>query len=153
MQSQKQQNDLCSFPRQPFNITVIQVYASTTNAEEAEVEWFYEGLQDLLELTPNFTSSRHNVKRTQLIYILIQNFHLFYGTGTIILLFHLYNEILCSLPAGKRIEVKTYSFIKIKNMKKQTRLGKKNSVTYLTKDLPLEYLKNSFKIIKKKNEQ
>ena len=36
----------------PFNITVIQVYAPTTNAKEAEVEWFYEDLQDLLELTP-----------------------------------------------------------------------------------------------------
>ena len=36
----------------PFNITVIQVYASTSNAEEAEVEQFYEDLQDLLELTP-----------------------------------------------------------------------------------------------------
>ena len=36
----------------PFNITVIQVYAPTTNAEEAEVEWFYEDLQDLFELTP-----------------------------------------------------------------------------------------------------
>ena len=36
----------------PFNITGIQVYASTGNAEEAEVEWFYEDLQDLLELTP-----------------------------------------------------------------------------------------------------
>ena len=36
----------------PFNITVIQVYAKTSNAEEAEVEWFYEDLQDLLELTP-----------------------------------------------------------------------------------------------------
>ena len=36
----------------PFNITVIQVYALTGNAEEAEVEWFYEDLQDLLELTP-----------------------------------------------------------------------------------------------------
>ena len=35
-----------------FNITVIQVYAPTSNAEEAEVEWFYEGLQDLLELIP-----------------------------------------------------------------------------------------------------
>ena len=35
-----------------FNITVIQVYAPTSNAEEAEVEWFYEDLQDLLELTP-----------------------------------------------------------------------------------------------------
>ena len=37
---------------QPFNITVIQVYALTINAEEAEVEQFYEDLQDLLELTP-----------------------------------------------------------------------------------------------------
>ena len=36
----------------PFNITVIQVYAQTSNAEEAEVEWFYEDLKDLLELTP-----------------------------------------------------------------------------------------------------
>ena len=36
----------------PFSITVIQVYAPTSNAEEAEVEWFYEDLQDLLELTP-----------------------------------------------------------------------------------------------------
>ena len=52
MQSQKQQNDLCSFPNKPFNITVIQVYAPTSNAEEAEVEWFYEDLQDLLELIP-----------------------------------------------------------------------------------------------------
>ena len=52
MQSQKRQNDLCSSPRQPFNITVIQVYAPTRNAEEAEAERFYEDLQDLLELTP-----------------------------------------------------------------------------------------------------
>ena len=51
MQSQKRQNDLCSFPRKPFSITVIQIYAPTSNAEEAEVEWFYEDLQDLLELT------------------------------------------------------------------------------------------------------
>ena len=36
----------------PFNITVIQVYAPTSNAEETEVKWFYEDLQDLLELTP-----------------------------------------------------------------------------------------------------
>ena len=36
----------------PFNITVIQVYAPTSNTEEAEVEWFYEDIQDLLELTP-----------------------------------------------------------------------------------------------------
>ena len=40
------------FQAKPFNITVIQVYAPTSNAEEAEVEWFYEDLQDLLELTP-----------------------------------------------------------------------------------------------------
>ena len=40
------------FQGKPFNITVIQVYATTINAEEAEVEQFYEDLQDLLELTP-----------------------------------------------------------------------------------------------------
>ena len=40
------------FQGKPFNITVIQVYAPTNNAEEADVEWFYEDLQDLLELTP-----------------------------------------------------------------------------------------------------
>ena len=48
MQSQKRQNDLYLFPRQTIHITVIQVYAWTNNAEEAEVEWFYEDLQDLL---------------------------------------------------------------------------------------------------------
>ena len=40
----------------PFNIMVIQVYAPTTKAKEAEVEWFYEDLQDLLELTPKKVS-------------------------------------------------------------------------------------------------
>jgi len=40
------------FQGKPFNITVIQVYAPTSNAVKAEVEWFYEDLQDLLELTP-----------------------------------------------------------------------------------------------------
>ena len=40
------------FLGKPFNITVIQVYAPTSNTEEAEVEWFYDDLQDLLELTP-----------------------------------------------------------------------------------------------------
>ena len=40
------------FQGKPFNITVIQVYAPTSNAEEAEVEWFYYDLQDPLELTP-----------------------------------------------------------------------------------------------------
>ena len=40
------------FQGKPFNITVIQVYAPTTNAKESEVDWLYEDLQDLLELTP-----------------------------------------------------------------------------------------------------
>ena len=40
------------FQGKPFNITIIQIYALTRNAEEVEVEWFYEDLQDLLELTP-----------------------------------------------------------------------------------------------------
>ena len=41
------------FQDKPFNITVIQVYAQASNTEEAEVEPFYEDIQDLLELTPN----------------------------------------------------------------------------------------------------
>ena len=57
MQSQKRQNDLCSFPSKPFNITVIQLYAPTTNAN-AEAEWFYEDLQDLLELTPKVNKQK-----------------------------------------------------------------------------------------------
>ena len=40
------------FQGKPFNITVTQAYAPTTNAKEAEVEWFFEDLEDLLELTP-----------------------------------------------------------------------------------------------------
>ena len=40
------------FQGKPFNIRVIQIYALTSNAEEADVEWFYEDLQNLLELTP-----------------------------------------------------------------------------------------------------
>ena len=52
------------FQGKPFSITVIQVYAPTSNAEETEVEWFYEDLQDLLELTP---------KRDVLFIILDQN--------------------------------------------------------------------------------
>ena len=51
MQSQKQQNDLCSFPRQTIQYH-SQAYVPTSNTEEAKVEWFYEDLQDLLELTP-----------------------------------------------------------------------------------------------------
>ena len=46
------------FQGKPFNTTVIQVYAPTSNAEEAEVEWFSEDLQDLLELTPKKEWSR-----------------------------------------------------------------------------------------------
>ena len=49
MQSQERQNDLC-FQGKSFNITVIQAYTLTSNTEEAEVEQFYEDLQDLLEL-------------------------------------------------------------------------------------------------------
>ena len=40
------------FQSKPFNITAIQVYAPTSNSEEADIEWFYEDLQDLLDLTP-----------------------------------------------------------------------------------------------------
>ena len=47
----KMKNDLC-FQGKPFKITVIQVYAPTTDAEEAEADQFYEDLQDLLEQTP-----------------------------------------------------------------------------------------------------
>ena len=52
MQSQKRQNDLCSFPRQTIQYHSNPDYARTSNTEEAEVERFYEDLQDLLELTP-----------------------------------------------------------------------------------------------------
>ena len=52
MQSQKRQNDLCSFPRQTIPYHGDPSLSPTSNAEEAEVEWFYEDLQDLLELPP-----------------------------------------------------------------------------------------------------
>ena len=52
MQSQKDRMISVHFQGKPFNTTVIQVYALTSNAEEAEVEQFYEDLQELLELTP-----------------------------------------------------------------------------------------------------
>ena len=57
MQSQKRQNDLC-FQGKPFNITVVQAYAPNSNAEEDEVELFYEDLQDLLELTVTNTNKK-----------------------------------------------------------------------------------------------
>ena len=53
MQSQNNRMISVHYQGKQFNITVIQVCAPTTNAEEAKVEWFYENLQDLLELTPN----------------------------------------------------------------------------------------------------
>ena len=52
MQSQKQQNDLCLFPRQTIQYHSNPSLCSNHNAEEVEVEQFYEDLQDLLELTP-----------------------------------------------------------------------------------------------------
>ena len=52
MQSQKRQNDICSFPRQTIQYHSNPSLCPTSNAEEAEVERFYEDLQDILELTP-----------------------------------------------------------------------------------------------------
>ena len=52
MQSQNDRMISVHFQGKPSNITVIQVYTLNSNAEEAEVEWFYEDLKDLLELTP-----------------------------------------------------------------------------------------------------
>ena len=52
MQCQKRQNDLCSFPRQTIQYHGNPSLCPTSNTEEAEVEWFYEDLQDLSELTP-----------------------------------------------------------------------------------------------------
>ena len=56
MQSENNRMIFVHFQGKSFNITVIQVYALTSNAEEAEVEQFYEDLQDLLELTPKYMS-------------------------------------------------------------------------------------------------
>ena len=53
------------FQVKPFNITVIQAYAPNSNAEEAEVEWFYEDLQDLLEQTPKKVSFHHRGQNTK----------------------------------------------------------------------------------------
>ena len=47
------------FQGKPFNITVIQIYALTSNAEDAKVEWFYEDLQEILELKPQKRCSFH----------------------------------------------------------------------------------------------
>ena len=52
MPSQKRQNDLSSFPRQTIQYHSNPSLCPTSNTEEAEIEWFYEDLQDLLELTP-----------------------------------------------------------------------------------------------------
>ena len=53
MPFQKQQNDPVHFQCKPLDITVTQVYVSTSDTEEPETEWFYEDLKDLLELMPN----------------------------------------------------------------------------------------------------
>ena len=53
------------FQGKPFNITAIQVYAPTSNSEEAEVESFYEDLQDILELTPQKISFSLSVRSVQ----------------------------------------------------------------------------------------
>ena len=66
MQYQKRQNDLCSFPRQTIQYHSNPSLCPSINAGEAEVEWFYEDLQDLLELTPKkdvlFIIGDRNVK-------------------------------------------------------------------------------------------
>ena len=54
------------FQGKPFNITVIQVYAPTSNAEEAEVEWFYQDIQEPLELTPSENSKNKNKNKKNL---------------------------------------------------------------------------------------
>ena len=60
MKSQKQQNDLCSFPRQTIQYQGNSSIWATSNAKEAEVEQFYEDLQDLLEITPPKKCPFHN---------------------------------------------------------------------------------------------
>ena len=57
MQSHNDRMISVRFQGKPFNITVIQVYSMTSNAEEAEVKWFYEDLLDLLEITPKMSFS------------------------------------------------------------------------------------------------
>ena len=54
------------FQGKPFNITVIQDYTQTSNTEEGEVEWFYEDLQDLLELIPQKDVNKHPEKQANL---------------------------------------------------------------------------------------
>ena len=55
MQSQNYRIILIGFQGKPFKIIKIQIYAPTTNAEEAELKWIYEDLQVILELTPKWT--------------------------------------------------------------------------------------------------
>ena len=66
------------FQGKPFNITVIQVYAPTTNPKEAEVEWFYEDIQDLLELIPKkkmcFSSSGTEMQKQEVNQTILQSY-------------------------------------------------------------------------------
>ena len=55
------------FQGKPLNIMVIQVYALTSNAEEAEVKWFYEDLQNLLELKPEKVGLKVNIQKTKIV--------------------------------------------------------------------------------------
>ena len=72
------------FQGKPFSIMVIQAYAPTSNTEEAEVEWFYEDLQDLLELIPKarvakkniFRILRHSLLRNQIFSLISKGFYL-----------------------------------------------------------------------------
>ena len=61
------------FQGKPFNITVIKVYAPITNAEEAEVKWFSEDLQDILELTPKKRCPFHHEERESVICLGVSN--------------------------------------------------------------------------------
>ena len=70
MQSQNDRIISVSFQGKPFNITVIQVYSLTSNAKETEAEWFYEDLQDLLELTPKKKIMHINIHLINMHYII-----------------------------------------------------------------------------------
>ena len=63
------------FPGKPFKTTVIQLYALKSNAEEIEVEWFYEYLQDLLELTPKKKKKRKKERKKKNVLFIIRDWN------------------------------------------------------------------------------